>query len=306
MISENSPKVFVIVVTHKGKEWYDRCFLSLRESVLPVQTVVIDNASGDGSAGYIKENYPEIHIIESDKNLGFGAANNIGMRYAIDHGCDYCFLLNQDAWIESDTIAGLVNIAQANPEYGILSPVHLTKEKGNIEKLLLIRLDDFSVTNRAFFEDLYFERLKDVYWTKYVNAAAWFLPRKTIETIGGFDPIFYHYGEDDNYINRVLYHGLKIGICSKLRIVHDNDRPRPLYDSREHDVLMMIEYTDVNHHHDIKAEMRQHLFKAIKSFIKGRKKVSKQHYADYIWLKKHRKALVNSHLANRNKGMNWL
>ncbi len=153
MISENSPKVFVIVVTHKGKEWYDRCFLSLRESVLPVQTVVIDNASGDGSAGYIKENYPEIHIIESDKNLGFGAANNIGMRYAIDHGCDYCFLLNQDAWIESDTIAGLVNIAQANPEYGILSPVHLTKEKGNIEKLLLIRLDDFSVTNRAFFED---------------------------------------------------------------------------------------------------------------------------------------------------------
>ena len=271
-----------------------------------VQTIVVDNASGDGSVDFIKKNYPEVHIIESDKNLGFGAANNIGIRYAIDHGCDYCFLLNQDAWIESDTIAGLVNIAQANPGYGILSPVHLTKEKNNIEKLLLRRLDDFRVTNQAFFEDLYFERLNDVYWTKYVNAAAWLLPLKTLETIGGFDPVFYHYGEDDNYINRVLYHGLKIGICPKLWIVHDNDRPRPLYDSREHDVLMMIEYTNVNHRHDIKAEMRQHFFKAFKSFIRGRATVSKQHYADFIWLKKHREALINSLLVNRNKGMNWL
>lgn len=306
MMSEGTPIVFVIVVTYKGKEWYDRCFLSLRESVLAVQTIVVDNASGDGSVDYIKENYPEVHIIESDRNLGFGAANNIGMRYAIDQGCDYCFLLNQDAWIESDTIAGLVNIAQANPEYGILSPFHLTKEKDNIEKLLLRRLDDFRITNRALFDDLYFERLKDVYWTKYVNAAAWFLPRKTIETIGGFDPVFYHYGEDDNYISRVLFHGLKIGVCPKLRIVHDNDRPRPLYDNREHYVLMMIEYTNVNHRHDIKAEMKQHLSKAVKSYIKGRRTASKQHYADYIWLKKHKEALVNSVLVNRNKGMNWL
>ena len=305
-MSDKNTKVFVIVVTYKGMIWYDRCFMSLRESVLPVKTIVVDNASGDGSADYIREKYPEIHLIESEKNLGFGRANNIALRYALDNGCDYCFLLNQDAWIEPDTIAGLVNIAQANPDFGILSPVHLTKEKDNIEKLLLRRLDDFRITNRALFDDLYFGRLKDIYWTKYVNAAAWFLPRNTIETIGGFDPIFYHYGEDDNYINRVLFHGLKIGICPKLRIVHDNDRPRPLYDSRELEVLMLIDYTNVNHRHDIKAELKQHLFKAVKSFIKGNRKASKQHYADYTWLKKHKEALDNSLLVNRNKGKNWL
>lgn len=305
-MSDKNTKVFVIVVTYKGMIWYDRCFMSLRESVLPVKTIVVDNASGDGSADYIREKYPEIHLIESENNLGFGRANNIALRYALDNGCDYCFLLNQDAWIEPDTIAGLVNIAQANPDFGILSPVHLTKEKDNIEKLLLRRLDDFRITNRALFDDLYFGRLKDIYWTKYVNAAAWFLPRNTIETIGGFDPIFYHYGEDDNYINRVLFHGLKIGICPKLRIVHDNDRPRPLYDSRELEVLMLIDYTNVNHRHDIKAELKQHLFKAVKSFIKGKRKASKQHYADYTWLKKHKEALDNSLLVNRNKGKNWL
>ena len=300
------PVVFVVVVTYKGEQWYDRCFSSLMESGIPLKVVVVDNASGDGTVPYVKEHFPDIHLIESDKNLGFGGANNIGIRYAMDHGCDYCFLLNQDAWIEPETIAELIRISQAHPEYGILSPVHLNKEKTNIEKWLLQRLDDFRTTDSSLFDDLFFGHLKDVYRTKYVNAAAWFMPRKTLETIGGFDPIFFHYGEDDNYINRVLYHGLKIGICPRLQIVHDNDRPRPLYDSREHEVLMLIEYTNVKHHHDIEAEMRHYLSKAFKSFIKGRKVVARNHFSDYSWLKKHRQELENSVSVNRKKGMNWL
>lgn len=300
------PKVYVVVVTYKGEQWYDRCFSSLMESGIPLKVVVVDNASGDGTVPYIKEHFPDIHLIESNKNLGFGGANNIGIRYALDNGADFVFLLNQDAWIETDTIAGLINVSQAHPEFGILSPIHLNKEKNSIEKLLLRRLDDFKVTSRALFNDLFFGRLKDVYWTKYVNAAAWFLPRKTIETVGGFDPIFFHYGEDDNYINRVLYHGLKIGICPKIRIVHDNDRPRPLYDSREHLVLMLIDYSNVNLHYDIKAEMKRHLSGAIKSALRGRKKAMQSHLAEYSWLKKHQSELEISILANRKEGLNWL
>lgn len=302
----DTPAVFVVVVTYKGGLWYDRCFSSLMESGVPLKAVVVDNASGDGTVPYLREHFPEIHLIESDKNLGFGGANNLGIRYALDNGADFVFLLNQDAWIETGTIADLIEVAQAHPEYGILSPIHLNKEKSNIEKLLLRRLDDFKVTSREFFDDLFFGRLKDVYWTKYVNAAAWFLPRKTIETVGGFDPIFFHYGEDDNYINRVLHHGLKIGICPKIWIVHDNDRPRPLYDSREHEVLMLIEYTNVNHRHDIKAEMKRHLSKAIKSALRGRKNAMRSHLAEYSWLKKHQSELEISISANRKKGLNWL
>lgn len=298
--------VFVVIVTYKGSQWYERCFTSLRQSNVPVTTVVVDNASQDGTIEYIREHFPEIHLIESEKNLGFGGANNIGIRYALDQGCDYCFLLNQDAWIEPDTMAELIRISQAYPEYGILSPVHLNKEKTNVEKWLLQRLDDFRTTNSSLFDDLYFGRLKDVYRTKYVNAAAWFMPRKTLETIGGFDPIFFHYGEDDNYINRVLYHGLKIGICPRLQIVHDNDRPRPLYDSREHEVLMLINYTNVNARQDIQRDIRWHRMKAVKSFIRGRRSAAKQYYADFKWLKDHRNEIINSLEVNRKKGKNWL
>lgn len=299
-------KVFAVVVTYKGSLWYERCFSSLSKSNIFINTIAVDNASADNTVEYLKQHFPDVHIIENKENLGFGRANNLGIKYALDHGADFVFLLNQDAWIEPDTMSQLIDIAQSHPNYGILSPVHLNVEKNGVEKLLLKRLDDYRTTDSRLFDDLLFNRLKEVYDTKYVNAAAWLLPRKTIETIGGFDPVFFHYGEDDNYINRVIYHGLKIGICPCVQIVHDNDRPRPLYESREHEVLMLIEYTNVNKRHDVGKEMRQHRVKAMKGFLKGRKKAAKAHYADYLWLKKHRVAMETSIFTNRNKGLNWL
>lgn len=299
-------KIFVVIVTYNGRKWIDHCLGSLRQSELPLQVIAVDNASSDGSSEYIRQHYPEVALLEQKENLGFGKANNIGIKYALDHETDYVFLLNQDAWIEPDTISELVAISQTHPEYGILSPVHLNAEKNNIEHLLLLRLDDFRTTDSALFDDLFFDRLKDVYDTKYVNAAAWLLPRKTIETVGGFDPFFFIYGEDDNYLNRVQYHGMKIGVCPKIRMVHDNDRPRPLYDSREHEVLMMIDYTDVNKSHSIKRDLWEYWFKAVKSFLKGRRKVAKQHYADYQWLKNNRLAVERSITQNRQEGLNWL
>ncbi len=298
--------VFAVVVTYNGMQWYDRCFGSLFSSEIPIETVVVDNASSDDTLVFIKKHFPNIHLIENNENLGFGRANNLGIRYALDHGADFVLLLNQDAWIEPGTIGGLMAIAQSHPEFGILSPVHMNVDKNKIERLLLRRLDDCRTTDPALFDDLFFGRVSDVYETKYVNAASWFMPRKTIETIGGFDPLFFHYGEDDNYLHRVRFHGLSVGVCPQIRVVHDNDRPRPLYDSREHEVLMLIEYTNVNKNHDIRRDMRQHWFKAIKGFVRGRKKTAKDHYAAFLWLKRHREALEESVNSNREKGLNWL
>ena len=52
-------------------------------------------------------------------------------------------------------------------------------------------------------------------------AAAWLLPIDTLKTSGGFDPIFFHYGEDVHYISRVLYHGLNIYIVPGAFVRHD-------------------------------------------------------------------------------------
>ena len=181
-------EVFVIIVTYKGKQWYDRCFGSLRQSTIPVQVIVVDNASDDGTIEYIKEHYPEIILIESKENLGFGRANNMAMRYALDHNCDYVFLLNQDTWIEPNAIEELVRIHEEHPDFGVLSPMHLRSNR----KSLYIQIENGRTNHgNKLLADCYFNQLEDVYPFSYVNAAAWLLPRNTLDIVGGFDPIFF-------------------------------------------------------------------------------------------------------------------
>ena len=76
IFKEESMKVLVIIVSYNFERWIDRCLGSLRSSVHPVDTVVIDNASHDQTLQRIKQDYPEIHLIESKTNLGFA---NVGL-----------------------------------------------------------------------------------------------------------------------------------------------------------------------------------------------------------------------------------
>jgi GT2 family glycosyltransferase len=299
-------KVYVIIVTYNGKKWYERCFDSLRQSTIPVTVLAIDNASSDDTVSFIKTNYPEVKLILSEKNSGFGQANNIGIKQALIEGADYVFLLNQDAWIEPNTLKTLIEIQQSNPQYGILSPIHRTADRNQIEPLLLQRLAAHATTDIRFVEDAYFKRLNGVYDTKYVNAAAWLLPRKTLETVGGFDPIFFHYGEDDNYINRVIYHGLKIGICPKAVIVHDCNPVRELYDNREQKILWMIDYTNVNNTIEVSREKKGLLRKVFTSILKLRWKRASACLAQYRFLMDYEGKIKISRNTNQHTGANWL
>lgn len=301
-------RLFVVVVTYKGKQWYERCFSSLQKSSFPVQVIVVDNASNDGSVEFIRQRFPEFHVIESDENLGFGKANNIGIRYALQNSCDYVFLLNQDAWIELDTIEVMVRIHQHNKQFGILSPIHLTVEKNRIEKGLINYLADCRVTDKTLFEDLFFKRTKEVYETQYVNAAAWLLPKKTLETIGGFDPIFHHYGEDDNYIHRVLFHNLKIGICPTCYVVHDTER-RIVSESgflQTKDKAFLAELTNINVPLNLGLIGLYHFKKMFFKMMSFDFQQMRFHGNRLLFILKYKTDIVKSRRQNIVVGMNWL
>ncbi len=301
-------KIYVIIVTYKGKQWYDRCFTSLRKSSIPIRTIVVDNASNDGTVEYISEHFPEIHLIESKENLGFGRANNIAMRYALDQDCDYVYLLNQDAWVEPETIGKMLDIHRNHPEYGILSPIHLNAEKTGIEKGLINYLDDRKITDKRLFEDLFFHRLKDVYDTSYVNAAAWLLPRNTLETIGGFDPIFSHYGEDDNYLQRVHYHHLKIGICPSCVVVHDTERRIDSVGKKVQtsNSWMLAKVADINTSVKINDLCRYHLRKTVSKLLVLNFSQAKVHWKIRLFLRRNANSIKHSRNINVVKGVNWL
>ena len=119
------PKVFSIIVTYNGMQWIEKCISSIMQSSIQSDIIAIDNKSTDGIPDYIAEKHKRVHLIRSEKNPGFAKANNIGIRYAYDLGADYVFLLNQDAWVENETIASLIKTFTENGNDGIASPIHL-------------------------------------------------------------------------------------------------------------------------------------------------------------------------------------
>lgn len=221
-ISPHLKKCSVIIVTYNGKkEWYDKCFQSLLASSIPLDIIVVDNKSTDDSVDYITTNFPKVSVVKSNENFGFARANNIGFNLALNAGSDYFFLLNQDAWVEYDTIETLITTAEKNQGFGILSPIHLTADKSSFDKGFRNSFNDRSDTAFAY-EDLYLNKQPDIYETREVPAAAWLVTRQCVEVVGGFDTIlFKHYGEDNNYSQRVLFHKLKIGIVPATTICHD-------------------------------------------------------------------------------------
>ena len=303
-------KILTIIVTYNGLRWYDRCLGSLLASTIPVDVMVVDNASMDGSADWIEAHYPGVNLIRSEKNLGFGQANNIGMRYALDNGYDYVFLLNQDAWLHTnDCIERLVNAAGNNPEYMILSPLWLYGSGERLTTGTEVHMIAMRRTGNDYLSDLYLGReLSEVYETDYMPAAAWLLPRTTLEQIGGFDPLFFHRGEDDNYMQRVRYHKGKIGLCAKVCICHDiEDRPAN-YDS-EHENWnknMLIALADINNNQSIVQWKKKYLSKALKQITYFHWRAAMSNLGIWHFIVKQRYAVEHSKETNKSIGKNWL
>lgn len=213
-MKHNQRKVCVIIVSYNFERWIDRCLPSLFCSAIAVDVVVIDNCSKDNTVKRIRKDYPQIKLIENKENLGFGKANNIGLSHAVENDYNYAFLLNQDAWIEKDMLEKLIESAEANPDFGIISPVHLSPDGTSLDHGFA------NYSQKETIEQLP-KQSSQLVELPFVNAAFWLLPIATVKKIGGFSPLFYHYGEDRNYILRIHFHNMKIGYHPNAFATHD-------------------------------------------------------------------------------------
>lgn len=222
--------ILTIVVTYNGMKWIERCLSSVRASVLPSDIMVVDNASDDGTSDWIREHFPEVIVSDNRENLGFGAANNIGMRYALAHTYRYVYLLNQDAWVFPETFGTLIRAFEEDGRtedegvrkavgkpIGILSPMQMEAN--------LTRMD--AQFHKHCHKALENDRSETVR-VPFVMAAHWMVSRECLESVGGFCPAFPHYGEDIDFIHRAHYKGFAAAVVKTASAVHDRaGRPRP-------------------------------------------------------------------------------
>lgn len=107
--------VDAIIVNWNGRRFLERCIAALQNQTAPVRITVIDNASADGSADYIRVAHPRITLIEHVSNEGYAAGANTGLRHAAGK---YAMILNPDVALAPDHIEVLASRLDADPTIG--------------------------------------------------------------------------------------------------------------------------------------------------------------------------------------------
>lgn len=216
------PVIYTIVVTYNGKKWLKTTLDALSRSSMATNIIVLDNASTDGSVEIIKQ-FEKVELIELDSNLGFGAANNIGIQLAIKRGAEFVFLLNQDAYLFETTLGQLVDELKKSPFVGVLSPVQLAPGGNKLDRAFAgyLKRARKKMSPEGWMKNLESGKVQYQVPVRFVNAAAWLIRMDCIQKTGLFHPVFYHYGEDNNYAARIQYHGYHLAVLPMAAVIHD-------------------------------------------------------------------------------------
>ena len=223
-MSREDRKVLTLVVSYNANAWIELCLKSVLASSMATDILVIDNASIDDTCEIIQTHFPDVLLKKNEINLGFGRANNIGLKYALENAYNYVLLINQDVQVSPEMLKRLVERAEEMPEFAVLSPIHLNGKRDNFDS----RFFNYLVSGCSpYITDIILKKAYyPVYGCGFVNAAVWLMTKQCITTVGGFDPLFFHTGEDVDYCSRILRKGLKIGICPEIYAYHDRDNSK--------------------------------------------------------------------------------
>lgn len=199
-------KIATIIVTYNGEKWLRRCLDSVLRSSYPSDLFVVDNCSTDSTLLILKD-YP-VNLEALNFNAGFGYANNLILEKLKDSDYDYFFLINQDIYLEDNSIGKLVSFALSHAETGIIAPIQYDGEGKSVDS--------------NFKQYIHLSEDKnDHFETTFCNAAAWLVSKECLRKVGLFNPLFQHYGEDRNYCERAKYHQFKIAIVKETKVLHD-------------------------------------------------------------------------------------
>lgn len=209
-------KVFTIILNYNSKDTIKDCLFSVFKSDYPnYEVVVADNDSRDGSLELAKTLFPRAHFIKNEKNLGFAAGVNVGIRFALERFADYVFLLNSDAFIERKTISKLIKTAESMKKAGILSPIIYNSEKEGVW-FSGGRIKWFSMKAAHSQND----SKTNPYSISYVSGCAMLVKKEVFREVGLFDEDYFLYYEDADFCRRAKKKGFECLVVPEARTYH--------------------------------------------------------------------------------------
>ncbi len=243
----NDLDVTIAIINFNTKDLLKTCIDTIQKTppLVAYDVLVIDNASTDGSVDMIKEDLPDVHLLENAGNLGYAAAANQALRTS---KARYVLVLNTDIEMDRDAVDILVEHADHHDDLGVAGPLLLNTD-GSVQ-MSGRRFPSFvDATMHAFLGQLwpnnrFSSRYRMIGWDRkedttvdWVSGAAMLVRRSAAEKVGLFDDGYFMYVEDMDLCYRLWKKGWKVYFCPDARMVHHIAQT-----SNQMSVQMIIEF----------------------------------------------------------------
>lgn len=232
-MSGKTPDLSIVILSYNTKALTRECLMSLSASRLGAYTmevIVCDNGSTDRSAAMIKQEFPNVIVIENGKNLGFAAGNNPGIKRARGR---FVLLLNSDTEVPKNTLRTMIRFMDDNPAAGAATS-KVVLQDGSLDWAChrglptpwvaftyISKLEKLFPRTRLFGE--YHQGYKDLSTTHEVDCitGAFFLVRReVIKNVGLLDEDYFMYGEDIDWCYRIRTSGWGIMYNPTVSVLH--------------------------------------------------------------------------------------
>ncbi len=219
------PSVAVVILNWNGKDFLQKFLPSVVSTSYPnYKIVVADNASSDGSILFLKEQYPEVELLQLTENFGFAKGYNEALKQV---NADYYVLLNSDVEVQPNWLQPMIDLLEKNPKYGACQPKLLSYNEKHLFEYAGASggwLDNYGypfARGRMFDvceEDKgQYDAAQEIFWA---SGAAMVVRSNVFHELGGFDPYFFAHQEEIDLCWRMQLKGYKIFCCPQSAVYH--------------------------------------------------------------------------------------
>jgi GT2 family glycosyltransferase len=227
--------VSIIIVNYRTRGLVKQCLKSLRRAAInpTYEIFVVDNDGSEGLADLLREDFPEVKLLEPGRNLGFAVANNLAMRRAKGR---YVLILNPDTEVTPGCVELMLAAMEQNPDIGILAPKLVHPDRTRQESVHSFTKPFVPIYRRTPLGRLpWARRALDRYFLRHEKfagptevdwaiGAALFVRRKAIDEVGMLDERYFMYFEDTDWARRFWEKGWKVVYWPEAEIAHYHRR----------------------------------------------------------------------------------
>lgn len=216
------PTVYAVILNWHGAQATIECLEAFSQlEYANKHVIVVDNGSTDGSPQAIAEAWPEVEILQTGRNLGYGGGNNAGIRAALAAGADFVWIVNNDTVFSPDVLTELVLAAQRNPSAGLITPKILYRNRPGLIECAGGSFNPWwAKVTRFGAEEVdkgQHDQEKNV---SFASGCSLLIRRQLLEAIDSFDERYFMYWEDVDYSVRAADAGWELLYAPRAVVFH--------------------------------------------------------------------------------------